>query len=295
MKVDSISGLQAFVAAAEARSFRRAGEALGISSSAVGKAIARLEQQLGAQLFHRTTRTVSLTEPGALFLRRAKHVLEHLDDAEKEMVAATETPRGRLRVSLPLSGSALTEPLAAFMRRYPQIGLDLDYTDRLTDVVEEGFDAVIRTGEPADTRLMHRRLGRFGWQLVASPDYLARAGVPDRPADLPRHMCLRQRLPTGRLLPWTFRDGVEVDIPVGMTATVLDALLDLVLADAGIGAFPRFVVDRRIAAGRLAAVLDGALQRSGVLNILWPATRFEAPKTRAFIDHMRAWSETALA
>jgi DNA-binding transcriptional LysR family regulator len=268
---------------------------LGISSSAVGKAIARLEEQLGTQLFHRTTRTVSLTETGALYLRRAKHVLEELDDAERELGDATAEPRGRLKVSLPLSGSALTRPLATFMASHPQVSLDLDYSDRLVNVVDEGFDAVIRTGEPSDNRLMHRKLGRFGWQLVASPIYLAIAGTPRNAASLVEHTCLRQRVPTGRLLPWTLRDGDEVAIPNSLTATIIDALLDLALEGAGIGAFPCFVVDQHIATGRLQYVLDGALQHSGVFNILWPASRFQAPKTRAFVDHMQSWARSALA
>lgn len=290
IQVDSLSGLQAFAAAAEARSFRVAGQALGISSSAVGKAIARLEEQLSIQLFHRTTRTISLTETGGLYLARVKNVLEGLEEAESEIAHASADPRGRLRLSLPLTGAVLTRPLADFAAMHPQIELDLDFSDRLVDVIEEGFDAVIRTGEPADSRLKHRRLGSFKWQLVATPDYLERSGTPKTASDLSGHACLRQRLSTGRLAPWPLAGAAEAAIPATLTASIIDPLLDLARAGAGIGAFPDFMVKPYIEDSSLDVVLDELLDRSGTLNILWASGRFQTPKTRAFIDFFVAWA-----
>ena len=295
IQVDSLSGLQAFAAAAETRNFRIAGQALGISSSAVGKAIARLEEQLSVQLFHRTTRTISLTEPGGLFLARVRSLLEGLEEAENEIAHASAEPRGRLRLSLPLTGAVLTRPLAEFMALHPQIELDLDFSDRLVDVIEEGFDAVIRTGEPADSRLKHRRLGRFRWLLVAAPGYLERSGTPKTSDDLLEHACLRQRLSTGRVAPWPIAGAPEAIVPVTLTASIIDPLLDLALAGAGIGAFPDFMVQSHIGDGALQVVLEGLLDRRGTWNILWPSGRFQAPKTRAFVDFMVGWAENTFA
>jgi len=290
LHIDSIAALQAFVAAAEARSFKTAGIGLGVTSSAIGKAIARLESQLGVQLFHRTTRTVSLTEQGSLFLARAKQALDVLEVAEAELTHTTEAPRGTLRVSLPLTGSVLTAPLAEFVLLHPQISLELDFTDRLVDVIDEGFDAVIRTGEPADSRLMHRKLGSFAWRLVASPGYIQRAGAPRSVAELANHNCLRQRLSTGRLAPWPLEGAEDLVIPATLTASIIEPLLELAVAGVGIAAFPQFMVERLVAEGKLVSLLSETLNGVGTLNILWPASRYNMPKTRVFIDFLATWS-----
>lgn len=191
--MDSLNGFVVFVQVAETRSFVAAGRELGVSASAIGKSVARLEEKLGVRLFHRSTRSVTLTAEGTLFLERSRRILAEIDAAELELSQASAAPRGRLRVSLPLVSSLMLPVLGEFMRAYPQIELDLDFTDRMVDVIEEGFDAVVRTGEPADSRLSARRLGSFHMRLVASPDYLARCGVPQTPADLEQHSCLHYR------------------------------------------------------------------------------------------------------
>lgn len=160
--MDSLSGFTVFVQVAETRSFVAAGRLMGVSASAVGKSVARLEEKLGARLFHRSTRSITLTAEGALFLERSRRILAEIEAAEQELSRAAEAPRGRLRVSLPLVSSLVLPVLGDFMRRYPEIELDLDFTDRMVDVIEEGFDAVVRTGEPADSRLSARRLAISG-------------------------------------------------------------------------------------------------------------------------------------
>ncbi|WP_186040824.1 LysR family transcriptional regulator [Burkholderia gladioli] len=173
--MDNLNGIVAFVRTAETLSFVAAGRKLGISASAVGKTIAKLERSLGVRLFHRTTRRVTLTEEGRHFHERCHRILEELRDAEATLSASAQTPRGRLRVSLPVIGYRFLLPvLPAFSARYPDIELDLDFNDRLVDVVEGGFDAVIRSGQLSDSSLMSRRLGPFRFVLCASPDYLAR-------------------------------------------------------------------------------------------------------------------------
>jgi len=282
--VDSLTSLRAFVAAADARNFKMAGQALGISSSAIGKAIARLEAQLATTLFHRTTRTISLTEAGGLFLIRARRMLDELQAGEAELAEASGTPRGRLRVSLPITGELLTSALATFVDAYPLVELDLDYTDRIVDVIEEGFDVVIRTGTTGDSRLLHRPLGQFGWRLVASPDYVARHGAPAAPVELAGHVCLRQRFSSGRLIPWSLRSAPDLRVPSSLTASSIDALLDLTIAGAGIGSFPEFLVQDALASGTLVPILEGHIEQTGIVTMLWPASRYRVPKVRAFVD-----------
>ena len=138
--MDSLGSLNAFVQAAEARSFTLAGRQLGVSSSAIGKAVARMEERLGVRLFHRSTRRITLTAEGALFLERCRRIFAEIEAAELELSQTHEAPRGTLRVSLPLVGMLMMPTLVAFMRAYPEIVLDLDFSDRVVDVIEAPFD-----------------------------------------------------------------------------------------------------------------------------------------------------------
>jgi DNA-binding transcriptional LysR family regulator len=149
--MDSLGALNAFVRAAEARSFTIAGRQLGVSSSAIGKAVARAEERLGVRLFHRSTRSVALTAEGALFLERCRRIFSEIEAAELELSQTHEAPRGALRVSLPLAGTLMMPTLIGFMRAYPEIVLDLDFSDRVVDVIEEGFDAVVRFADVGDS------------------------------------------------------------------------------------------------------------------------------------------------
>jgi DNA-binding transcriptional LysR family regulator len=157
--MDSLGSLNAFVQAAEARSFTVAGRQLGVSSSAIGKAVARMEERLGVRLFHRSTRSITLTAEGALFLERCRRIFSEIEAAELELSRTQDAPRGTLRVGLPLAGILMMPTLVAFMRAYPEITLDLDFSDRVVDVIEEGFDAVVRFADAGDSRLKSRAWG----------------------------------------------------------------------------------------------------------------------------------------
>lgn len=159
--MDSLGSISVFVQVADVRSFTEAGRVLGISSSAVGKSIARLEERLTVRLFHRSTRSITLTAEGALYLERCRRILAEVEAAEFELCSAASAPKGKLRISVPQVHSLVMPVLTEFMQRYPEIELDIDLTDRMVDVVEEGFDAVVRTGNPKDSRLMARPLGGF--------------------------------------------------------------------------------------------------------------------------------------
>lgn len=287
--MDNLNGIVAFVRTAETLSFVEAGRKLGISASAVGKAIAKLEASLGVRLFHRTTRRVSLTHEGQHFHERCHRILEELRDAEAMLSKAAQTPRGRLRVSLPVIGYRFLLPvLPAFSTRYPDVELDLDFNDRIVDVVEGGFDAVIRSGLLTDSSLMSRRLGPFRFVLCASPEYVARMGQPRTVAELAAHDCVRYRFPTtGRLQPWTFGDDDEPPrLRTSMTCNNMEALRGAVIAGFGIGFVPDFLVRDALACGSLVTVLDDLAIPPGQFSVLWPSSRQLSPKLRVFVDFM---------
>ncbi|GLK68548.1 LysR family transcriptional regulator [Hansschlegelia plantiphila] len=294
--MDKLVALRAFVQAGETRSFVAAGRQLGLSPSAVGKAIARLEDELGVRLFHRSTRSMTLTEEGAAYFDRCRQVLGDLKDAETALRAEQARPAGVLKVSLPLVGMLLIPVIAKFMAAYPEVLPDLDFTDRMVDVIEEGFDVVIRTGEPADSRLMSRRLGGFSHSIVAAPAYLEQHGRPRAPADLMRHACLHHRYPsTGRLEAWPLRqDGERLDpLPVRATASTIEPLVDLAAQGFGIACLPRFAVERHLAEGALEEVMSDVMVASGQMRALWPSTKHLSPKVRVFVEHMAAHLFTA--
>ncbi|QPF74642.1 LysR family transcriptional regulator [Roseateles sp. DAIF2] len=290
--MDSLNGFMVFVQVAETRSFVAAGRLLGVSASAIGKSVARLEEKLAVRLFHRSTRSITLTAEGTLFLERSRRILAEIEAAELELSRASGAPRGRLRVSLPLVSSLVLPVLGEFMREYPEIELDLDFTDRMVDVIEEGFDAVVRTGEPGDSRLTARRLGSFRSLLVASPDYLARRGTPQVPADLMRHACLHYRFPnSGKLEPWTLRqpaEPAELQLPTSMICNNIETRLCFALQGHGIAFLPDFSIRESLADGRLRPVLADHVGRSGVFHMLWPASRHPSPKVRALVDFLCA-------
>lgn len=289
--MDSLSGLLAFVHAARMRSFVAAGERLGVSASAVGKSVARLEEKLGVRLLNRSTRRISLTEEGALFFERCQRIVGEIEEAEAEMLRVTGTPSGRLRVSLPAVGYRMLMPvLPEFTQRYPDIELDLDFNDRLIDVIAEGVDAVIRSGELNDSSLKAKPLGPFRFVLAGAPGYFARRGVPLVPRELEQHACLRYKFPTtGQLQAWSLRlraDEPPVALAGGLICNSIEALIAAASGGLGIAYLPDFVVREAIAAGTLTTVLDDYLPDTGRFSVLWPSSRHLLPKLRVFVDFL---------
>lgn len=288
--MDSLGALKVFVYAAEAGSFVGAARRLGVSSSAVGKAIARLEERLGARLFNRSTRSIALTAEGGLLLERCRRIFAEVDAATRDMSLSQDAPRGRLRISLPLVGMLLMPTLSAFMRAYPEITLELDFTDRIVDVIEEGFDAVVRTGEISDSRLMTRTLGAFEHRVVGSLTYFDRMGRPDTPEALAGHLCLQHRFPsTGKFERWPLYRGetfVGNDLPSTLSASTLEPLIYLAEQGQGLACVPLFTIRRQLATGALVPVLTSFMKSVGKLCVVWPSSRHPMPKVRAFVDFM---------
>ncbi|UYA61872.1 Transcriptional regulator, LysR family [Pectobacterium sp. F1-1] len=290
--MDSLNGFVVFIQVAETRSFVAAGRLLGVSASAVGKSVARLEEKLGVRLFHRSTRSITLTAEGSLFLARSRRILAEIEAAELELSQTRVVPRGRLRVSLPLVSSLVLPVLGEFMREYPEIELDLDFTDRMVDVIEEGFDAVVRTGDPVDSRLTARKLGTFRFMVVAAPDYLIRHGTPQKPADLMQHTCLHYRFPnSGKLEPWALRlppGEPELPLPTSIVCNNIETRLCFALQGLGIAYLPDFSIHKLLASGHLQPILTDYVERNGVFHVLWPASKHPSPKVRALVDFLCA-------
>jgi DNA-binding transcriptional LysR family regulator len=288
--MENIGSLNVFMIAAETRSFVKTGEVLGVSSSAVGKTMARLEKRLGVRLFHRNTRSIAITAEGAMFLERCRRIFSEIEAAEQELSQTMATPRGRLRVSLPLAGMLFMPTITRFMLMYPEVTIDLDFTDRLVDVIEEGFDAVVRTGEPTDSRLMVRTLGKFSHRIVGTKEYFARAGIPANPQDLSRHVCLHHKYPsTGKLERWPLTDGAgatKTEVPVSSTASTLEPLISMAEAGLGLACLPLFTIERQLADGKLLEVLTDYIEDVGEFRVLWPSSRHLTPKIQAFVKFM---------
>src|SRR6202790_3962868 len=289
--MDSLSALDVFVRAAETRSFTDAGRRLSVSSSAVGKTISRLENRLGVRLFHRSTRAITLTREGELFLESCRRIFSEINKIELEFSETKAAPKGRLKVSLPDVGTLLMPTLHGFMREYPEIQIDAEFTDNLIDVIEGGYDAVIRSGDQADSRLMSRRLGNYRLEVVGSPSYFARHGTPATPDDLQSHACLHPRYPSsGKLQRWPFAKSgpyAHIDLPISAAVTTIEPLVSLAEFGIGLACVPNFAVRRQIEEGSLIRILDEYIEHVGVFSAVWPPSQHHSPKLRAFVDYMQ--------
>lgn len=288
--MDSLNGFTVFVKIAETGSIVAAGRSLGISASAVGKSLIRLEEKIGVRLFHRNTRSINLTAEGILFLERSRRILAEIEAAEMELSQAIKSPKGRLRVSLPLVSSLVLPVLSDFMQEYPEIELDLDFADRLVDVIEEGFDAVVRTGTPTDSRLKALKLGTFRQLLVASPAYLIQRGTPIVPADLLEHSCLHYRFShSGKLEKWplkTTENEPDLQLPISMICNNIETRVCFALQGRGIACLPDFSIKELLSTNQLVQVLPEFTDGTGVFNVLWPASKHPSPKVRAFVNFL---------
>jgi len=291
--VDNLGDIVTFVRVVSAGSFVAAAQNLGVTPSAVSKSVSRLEERLGTRLLNRTTRSLSLTDVGGEFYSRCQSLVGQLQDAEAEVVETRQRPRGRLRVDLPLSfGRDYVVPaLPRFLAQYPDVSLHVSLTDRLVDIIEEGIDVAVRVGDLTDSRFVARHLWTPEIMLVASPDYLARAGTPQDPDDLTRHACVRFFHPnTGKKFDWAFtRDGVRkvVNVDGRLMFNNLEALTTAAIAGAGIALAAAFQAERYIATGLLSQVLpEWRLEGARPASALYIKGRHPSPKVQAFVDFL---------
>lgn len=288
---DPFAGIVPFVQTARDRSFRRAAERLGVTPAAISKAIQRLEEDLGVQLFHRTTRRVSLSAEGEIFLARCQEAMAQVHAGRELIDMARRDPAGELTVSLPfILGRVLVARLPRFLGRYPALALHLRLSDRLSRLVEEGVDVAIRMGELHDSSLVARRLMHTRWATVASPAYLARHGTPARPRDLADHNCIKFRSPRGTAVEWSFAGGRGAREKVKTTGNLdLDQgelLLEAAASGLGVCQALHFMVESYVRAGTLVEILREHAAPGPAIHALCLPGQRSSPRVRAFIDFL---------
>lgn len=284
------SDMQVFAAVMAAGSFAGAAKALDMTPSGVSRRIGRLEERLGVRLLNRTTRSLSLTDAGTRYHTRALQIIRDIEQAEREASDLQAVPRGLLRIT---SGNAygahrLIPMIPDFVAANPEVEVELTLTDRIVDLVSEGFDIAFRTGEPPDSSLMARRLAGVDLVTAAAPAYLDRHGHPETPEDLVHHNCLIRHLDGRRFDRWRF-DGPEGPIAVrvkgSMAANNVEVLCGAAQRGLGIVRAARFVMDRALEDGRLVVVLpEYDAQDTRPMRMLYASNRQLSPKVRAFID-----------
>lgn len=290
----NLSGLLAFVRTADLGSFVAAGRALGISASAVGKAVTRLEQELGVRLLQRSTHRIALTQEGRQFHERCQRIFEDLDDARAMLSHASGAPRGTLRISVPIVTYHLLLPLLPeFLARHPEVELDIDFNDRIVDLINEGVDIAIRSGDLPDSRLVSLPLRHYRMVLCASPAYLAQRGVPTRAAALADHDGIRFRYPnSGQLLAWPLGTDINDGVPEPRMRRTLvfnnmEAVRGAALGGLGIACMPDFLVHQALKSGELRTVLELDPRPAGRFKAVWPTSRHLSPKVRVFVDFLK--------
>ncbi len=290
-----LDNVAVFVRVVELGTLSAAGRDLRISPAVASHRIKELEKHLGVRLFNRTTRQVSPTEHGRAFYDGAKKVLDAVAEAEANVASLSDQPRGVIRVTAPLGFGRrfIASGIPEFHDRFPQIEVRLRLSDHNVDMMKEGIDLAFRLGLMEDSSLRMRGMLECERLLVASPDYLARKGVPDRPAALVAdgHECLLLRFPGSREFYWTLHgpDGPEkVEVSGPFDSDDGDVLTDWALAGRGIAMKPRFEVEAHLRSGRLCAVLPTAPPPPVQLAAVYPHRKFQDPKLRLFLDFMVA-------
>ena len=288
--LNAFDDVPAFVAVVEAGGFSAAACRLNLSRSAVGKVVARLEHRLGVRLFHRTTRSLSLTDDGQGFYERCQRALAELREGQALLESGRKVASGRLRVSMPvLFGRLCVVPvLLRLATDHPELALELDFRDRLVDLVEDGFDLVVRNGPLSDgAGLMTRRIARERTIVCASPAYVERHGLPGGLDDLLRHQAISY-CRNGRVRPWLFpRDGdtpLEVTPPTRLRFDDLGAMLDATTAGHGLAWLPEWLVGSAIQSGELLHVLFEAPALITPIHAIWPRTPHLPLRVRVAID-----------
>jgi DNA-binding transcriptional LysR family regulator len=289
--MDRLAAIEAFVRVAESGSFSKAAERLNSSKSAVSRQVGALEAELGARLIHRTTRALTLTEAGRSYFEQAARILADLAEANASVGQLQAAPRGRLRVSAPMSFGFLhlAPAVPEFLDRYPDVELDMIMNDRFVDLVDEGFDMAVRVGTLADSSLVARKLAPMRRTVCAAPAYLEKRGVPASPGDLKAHECLCYSN-VGMAQEWRFvrADGRPwpVEVRGRLHANNGDALRAAALRGFGLAVLPSFLVGRDFQSGALVSVLEEFLPQDSAVHAVYPHARHLSPKVRAFVDFL---------
>lgn len=281
-----------FVHTVEAGSFTAAAARMGTSKSAAGKNVARLEQRLGVKLLNRTTRSLSLTEEGELYYRSCLKVIDELDETESLLASRKQVVSGTLRLSLPVSyGRLCVMPVLTMLSEsYPDLRLDISFTDRQVDLIEENIDLVIRLGAPGNSAsLVSRKISDQRSVICASPSYIARHGSPASPEALALHDCLGFSR-DGRILPWeVLRENGDKDLITPACRHIVsqgEALRDAAVSGMGIALLPTWLAGRDIQQGRLHILPLATPEYDSPISALWPVSRNLSPRIRVVVDKL---------
>jgi len=289
--MDRLECARMFVTVLETGSFSAAALRLGTSSSQASKRVSKLEQQLGVQLFKRSTRALSPTDVGRSYYERVKNLLDAFDALDASVRESANTPTGRLKISAPGSfGTAVLSPvLVAFARRYPLIELDVSFSDRAVNIVDEGFDLAIRIGNLSDSSLVARKLGEVHVRIAASPVYLEQFGKPQHWQDIRQHQCIIDtnfRDP----LHWPFADGsgemVSIPIQGRLRFANTEACLQAAIAGLGIARLPGFIAAPALRRGEIVRLLENFDIPPLGLFAVYPPARHLAHRARLLIDFL---------
>lgn len=288
--------IETFSAVVENGSFTAAADALGISKPVVSKQVSLLEQHLGVQLLHRTTRRLRLTHAGEVFASYSHRIMSDVREAEQSVLPLQSEPQGRLRILSPesLAVSLLPEVLLRFQQKFPKIELDIHVSGRLVNLVEEGIDVALRVGKQEDSSLIERLLMPCGLHACASPEYLKKHGKPAHPSELETYNCL---IYSQRPNPdtWLFRDHQGKDVRIKVNGNLRSSMGKILMsaAENGNGIFigPTFMIASALKEGRLEAVLDQYTPMTTGLYVVYPKSKLVSAKVRAFVDFVaESWS-----
>lgn len=275
----------------EQGSFSAAARHMSLTKSVVSKRIAKLEQELGVQLLYRTTRTLTLTEAGRAFFTHAKAVYQAVATAEESIVGLGKNLSGNIKVSVPTISGELILPqvISEFNQKYPDINIDMDLDNRFVDIVNERFDLAIRTGVLPDSSLIARKLVDANWIVCASPQYLAKHGIPKQPQALDKHNCLVYSYQETGAREWAFKEGDEVyqiTVDGNLCTNNSSVLRNVALLGQGIIYVPRVLVYEDLKQGRLIQLFKDETAKCLGIYAVYPYTRQQPEKIKIFIDHL---------
>lgn len=285
-----LDGVAVFVAVINMGSFTAAARALGHSTSYVSKEVSRLEKRLGSRLLNRTTRTISLTDAGRAYYERCSQIVIDAENAERSISQLQDRPRGLLRVNAPLSFGSLylLDYLPEFMERFPEINLEIEFNDRLIDVVAEGYDVVVRVGSNKDSNLVARQFTSSKSVMAASPAYLTKKGRPVKASDLERHDCLAYSLLPNPKVWELIKDGkrTTVSFEPRLMGNNAQIQVTMMVGGIGIGRVPLFCCEKEIESGELEIIMDDYEQPELGVYAVYPHRQYLTAKVRAFVDFL---------
>jgi DNA-binding transcriptional LysR family regulator len=294
-----VSGIEEFIRVAETLSFARAADSLGQSPSAVSKAIRQLENRLGARMFHRTTRSVSLTDEGSAFYAKASRWASELDEMQSAASGDPADLSGLIRIDMPTTfyRSLFIRHLASFLDRHPKVTVEVRMNDHHVNLIADAVDLAFRIGSMTESELVVRTLGRVRMGTFAQPSYLSRLGAPERAEELPTHRLIAFLPPSGRPKPMIYGDGLS-DVTIDTRQAVAsftngDAMIDAARAGIGIAQTPAFYARQALAEGQLTQILPERDAPGPPIQLVYPSRTQLPRRVRALMDHVTAAIEGA--